>query len=223
MKFLRFRELHARRLCPEKRDVSAPGAVRQQNIIDTKFTAIAMRLSNALALLTLACLFASAPAAAEDAPLDLSLTPGMRVRVLAPDISPSKVVGTISRVDNRSVTIDVPGRSEPVSVLREKIARLDVSEGPRSRGVDAAIGGVIGAGIGAGGCAAGNGGGGQGHIVSTGAVAGFCALLGGGLGALIGAVIPPGEHWRAISATRYRVTIAPRLDHGLDLAIAWNF
>ena len=109
MKCLRFRELHARRLCPEKRDVSAPGAVRQQNIIDTKFTAIAMRLSSALALLTLACLFASAPAAGEDAPLDLSLTPGMRVRVLAPDISPSKVVGTISRVDNRSVTIDVPG------------------------------------------------------------------------------------------------------------------
>lgn len=220
MKFLRFRKLHARRLCPEKRDVSAPGAVRQQTIIDS--TAIAMRLSNALALLTLAYLFASARAAGEDAPLDLSLTPGMRVRVLAPDISPSKVVGTISRVDNRSVTIDVPGRSEPVSVLREKIARLDVSEGPRSRGVDAAIGGVVGAGIGAGGCAAGNGGG-QGHIVSTGAVAGFCALLGGGLGALIGAVIPPGEHWRAISATRYRVTFAPRLDHGADLAVAWKF
>jgi hypothetical protein len=29
-----------------------------------------------------------------------------------------------------SVTIDVPGRPEPVSVLRAKIARLDVSEGP---------------------------------------------------------------------------------------------
>ncbi len=222
MKFLRFRELHARRLCPEKRDVSAPGAVRQQNIIDTKFTAIAMRLSNALALLTLACLFASAPAAGEDAPLDLSLTPGMRVRVLAPDISPSKVVGTISRVDNRSVTIDVPGRSEPVSVLREKIARLDVSDGPRSRGVDAAIGAGIGAAVGAAGCAAGNGSG-QGHIVSTGAVAGFCALLGGGLGALIGAVIPPGERWKEISATRYRISFAPRLDHGADLAVAWKF
>ncbi len=39
---------------------------------------IAMSLSNALALLTLACLFASVSAAGEDAPLDLSLTPGMR-------------------------------------------------------------------------------------------------------------------------------------------------
>ena len=222
MKCLRFRELHARRLCPEKRDVSAPGAVRQQNIIDTKFTAIAMRLSSALALLTLACLFASAPAAGEDAPLDLSLTPGMRVRILAPEVSPHKVIGTVQRVSEDSVTLDVPGRNEPVSVLREKIARLDVSDGPRSRGVDSAIGAGIGAAVGAAGCAAGNGGG-QGKIVSTGAVAGFCALLGGGLGALIGAVIPPGERWKEISATRYRISFAPRLDHGADLAVAWKF
>jgi hypothetical protein len=58
--------------------------------------------------------------------------------------------------------------------------------------------------------------------VSTGAFAGACALLGGGLGALIGAVIPPGEHWREISATRYRFRFAPRLDHGADLAVAWQ-
>lgn len=180
-------------------------------------------VSLCVALVVLSFASASVFAADEDVPLLQSLTPGMRVRILAPEVSAHKVIGTVQRVSEDSVTLDVPGRNEPVSVLREKIARLDVSEGPRSRGVDAAIGAVIGAGIGAGGCAAGNGGGGQGHIVSTGAVAGFCALLGGGLGALIGAVIPPGEHWRAISATRYRVTIAPRLDHGLDLAIAWNF
>jgi hypothetical protein len=155
-------------------------------------------------------------------PLLQSLTPGMRVRILAPEVSPHKVIGTVQRVSEDSVTLDVPGRNELVSVLREKIARLDVSEGPRSRGVDVAIGGVIGAGIGAGGCAAGNGSG-QGHIVSTGAVAGVCALLGGGLGALIGAVIPPGERWKEISATRYRISFAPRLDHGLDLAVVWKY
>jgi hypothetical protein len=33
MRFLRRRELHARRPCPEKRNVSAPGTVLQQNII----------------------------------------------------------------------------------------------------------------------------------------------------------------------------------------------
>lgn len=185
-----------------------------------KFPSANVSLCVALVMLSFAS--ASVFAADEDVALLQSLTPGMRVRILAPEVSAHKVIGTVQRVSEDSVTLEVPGRNEPVSVLREKIARLDVSEGPRSRGVDAAIGGVIGAGIGAGGCAAGNGSG-QGHIVSTGAVAGVCALLGGGLGALIGAVIPPGEHWREISAARYRVTFAPRLDHGADLAVAWKF
>jgi len=174
--------------------------------------------------LVLLIAFWSAIAADGDAPLQQSLTPGMRVRILAPEVSPHKVIGTVQRVSEDSVTLDVPGRNEPISVLREKIARLDVSEGPHSRGVDSAIGAGIGAAVGAAGCAAGNGGG-QNDVVriSTGAVAAFCALLGGGLGALIGAVVPPGERWKEITATRYRFRFAPRLDHGADLAVAWQF
>jgi len=169
--------------------------------------------------LVLLVVFTSAIAADGDAPLQQSLTPGMRVRILAPGAAPNKVIGTVEKVSDDFVTLNVPGRTEPVSILREKIARLDVSDGPRSRGVDSA---GIGAAVGAAGCAAGNGSG-SGHIVSTGAVAGICALFGGGLGALIGALIPPGEHWKEVSATRYRVTFAPRLDHGADLAVAWKF
>jgi hypothetical protein len=174
----------------------------------------------ALVLLSLAC--TSASAADEDVPLLQSLAPGMRVRILAPNLSPSKVIGTIKEIGADTVTVDVPGRNEPVSILREKIARLDMSQGPRSRGVDATIGALIGAAVGAAGCALSNGSG-QGHIVSTGAVAGFCALVGGGFGALVGVAIPPGEHWKEISASRYRVSFAPRLDHGADLAVAWKF
>jgi hypothetical protein len=174
----------------------------------------------ALVMLSLGC--ASVFAADGDVPLPQSLTPGMRVRILAPELSPSKLIGTVHQVSDNSVSLDVPGRNEPVSILREKIARLDVSDGPRSRGVDSAIGAGIGAAIGAAGCALGNGSG-QGHIVGTGAVAGVCAVFGAGLGALIGAVIPPGEHWKAIAATRYRFSFAPRLDHGADLAVAWKF
>jgi hypothetical protein len=185
---------------------------------NTPSTNISLYLATAIVSLASISVFA----ADADVPQQQSLTPGMRVRILAPGLSPSKLIGTVDQVSDNAVTLNVPGRNEPVSVLREKIARLDVSEGPRSRGVDAAIGGVIGAGIGAAGCAAGNGSG-QGHIVSTGAVAGVCALLGGGLGALIGALIPPGEHWKEISASRYRVSFAPRLDHGADLAVAWKF
>jgi hypothetical protein len=172
--------------------------------------------------LVLLVAFTSAIAADGDVPLPQTLTTGMRVRILAPEVVPGKMIGTVTRVSDDAVTLNIPGRSEPVSILREKIARLDVSDGPRSRGVDSAIGAGIGAAVGAAGCAAGNGGG-QGHIVSTGAVAGFCALLGGGLGALIGALIPPGEHWKEISAARYRISFAPRLDHGAELAVAWKF
>lgn len=173
----------------------------------------------ALAMLSL--VFISASAADGDT-LQQSLTPGVCVRILAPEVSPSKLIGTVHQVSDNSVSLDVPGRNEPVSILREKIARLDVSDGLRSRGVDAAIGAGIGAGIGAAGCAAGSGSG-SGHIVSTGAVAGICAFFGGGLGALIGAVIPPGERWKEISATRYPFSFMPRLDHGADLAVAWKF
>jgi len=179
-----------------------------------------INLWGALVMLSLAS--ASASAAEGDASLQQSLTPGMRVRILAPDVSRSKVIGTVEQVTDDSVTLDVPGRNEPVSVLREKIVRLDVSDGPRSRGVDSAIGAAIGAGIGAAGGALTNGSG-RGHIVSGGEVAAVCALFGAGLGALIGAAIPPGEHWKELSATRYRVSFAPRLDHGLDLAVAWQF
>lgn len=176
-------------------------------------------MCGALVMLSLA--FASASAADGDVPPQ-SLTPGMRVRILVPGDSPSKVIGTIDQVSDDAVTLDVPGHNEPVSILREKIARLDVSEGPRSRGVDATIGALIGAAIAAAGCAHANSSG-QGHIVSTGEVAGVCALFGSGIGALIGVAIPPGEHWKEISTTRYRVSFAPRLDHGLDMVVAWKF
>jgi hypothetical protein len=59
--------------------------------------------------------------------------------------------------------------------------------------------------------------------VSTGEVAGVCALFGSGIGAVIGVAIPPGEHWQEVSAARYRVSFAPRLDHGAKLAVAWKF
>jgi hypothetical protein len=175
--------------------------------------------------LVLLVAFTSAIAADVDTPLQQSLTPGMRVRILAPGVAPNKVIGTVEKVSDDAVTLNIPGRSEPVSILREKIARLDVSEGPRSRGVDAAIGAGIGAGVGAivGAVADSNQKKNQVVNISDGAVAGAGALFGALVGAVIGAAVPPGERWKEIAATRYRVSFAPRLDHGADLAVAWKF
>jgi hypothetical protein len=175
-----------------------------------------------LALAMLFCAFTSASAADTDAALQQSLALGMRIRILAPDLSPSKIIGTVRQVSENSVTLEVLGHDEPVSISREKIARLEVSNGPRSRGVDAAIGAGIGVGIGAAGCALTHGSD-SGHIVSRGAVTGACSLLGGGLGALIGMAISPGEQWRTVSQASYRLSFAPRVDHGFDFAVAWKF
>jgi hypothetical protein len=59
--------------------------------------------------------------------------------------------------------------------------------------------------------------------VSGDAVAGACVLFGALIGTVIGAAIPPGERWNEMPATRYRVGFAPRLDHGLNLAVALQF
>lgn len=165
---------------------------------------------------------ASAAAAAEDSTLQQPVTPGVRIRIQAPEAFPGKLVGTVNAVSTESLSIDVPGRSEPVSVLREKIAHLDVSNGPRSRGIDAAIGAGIGAAVGAAGGALASSNQ-RGHIVSSGEVAAVCAVLGVGVGALIGAAIPPGERWTPVAPNRYRVSFVPTLDHGLDLAVALKF
>jgi hypothetical protein len=180
-------------------------------------------VSSCLLPVVLATAVTSASAAGEDAPLQLSLTPGTRVRIQAPGAFPGKIVGTINAMSADSLTIEVPGRGEPQSVLREKITRLDVSEGPRSRGVDAAIGAGIGVVVGAAGGAGASSGNHGSQIVSGGAVVGVFAVIGAGVGALIGAAIPPGEHWKPIAPNRYQISFAPTLDHGLDLAVAWRF
>jgi hypothetical protein len=192
------------------------------NLRESHLHGITVSSCIALAMLTLAC--APAPAAGEGAPPQDSLTPGMRVRIQVQDGSPREIIGTVKSLDVRSVAVEVPGRAEPVSLLREKITRLDVSEGSRSRGIDAAIGAAIGAAVGgAGGALADSGGSHHSHYVGSGEVAAVGALLGAGIGALLGVAIPPGERWKESAAARYRVGFAPQLDHGLKIALALSF
>ncbi len=182
------------------------------------------RCANGTAIALLTCVLLMKSAAAQVASDPQSLVPGLRVRIVAPGAAPGKLVGIIDKVDADSVTIDVSGRHEPVSVPRDKILSLDVSEGPRSRWVDTGIGAGAGAAAGALACVAANDGPRNGVVnISDGVAAGVCGLLGAGLGALIGAVIPPGERWRPMAASGYRISIAPRLDHELGFAVSMAF
>jgi hypothetical protein len=169
---------------------------------------------------TLACVFASAAAAGEDVSTTQALAAGQRVRIVSADISPNQVVGTIVRVDDKSLTLGVPGRAGPVTVERDRISRLEVSMGLRSRWTDAVIGGLIGGAGLALACSAGTR---KNSIVGSSGVAGTCGAVGLSVGALVGAAIPPGERWSEVAATRYRVGFVPRPDHGAGLMVAWGF
>jgi hypothetical protein len=184
----------------------------------TTVTKAAQQAGGIVVAMTIVSLFAVPTAAVADDAMSPSLAPGTRVRILAPDAFPGKLVGTIKSVNDQSVTLDVPDRAAPVSVLREKIVRMDVSAGLRSRGVDALIGCGIGAVVG---LAIGSTQ--HGAYTSKGTVDAVGVVVGSGIGALIGVATPQPERWIPTAAFRSRVTLAPRIDHGVGLTVAVGF
>ena len=159
---------------------------------------------------------------AQDAPAPASLAPGMRVRLVAPDVLAGKIVGTLQLMDEESVTVKIDGRSEPLSVRRDKIERLDVSAGRRSRWFYAGIGAAVGALGGA--IAGGNNKSTLFHSdYTTNEAATQGGVVGAAVGAVIGALIPPGERWTRAEGSSYRISFAPRLEHGVGLSFAVGF
>lgn len=168
----------------------------------------------ALAVLCL-CSFCAVPhAAGEEARLPL-LAPGMRVRIFAPGSVDKALVGTIATLDDRSISLAVQGSAERLTVPRERITRLDLSAGPRSRLPGALIGAAVG---GAAGALAGS----QSSSYRDASQAGG-ALVGVLIGALVGALIPPGEHWNEVPVSGYRVTLGPSRDPGVGLTLSLAF
>lgn len=150
-----------------------------------------------------------------------SLPPGTRVRVLAPDAFNGKLIGTVTNMTPDTVTLEVPDRAAPVSVERAKITQMEASKGLHSRWFYALIGAGIGAAAGA---LIGSGSSAHpGDYMTRDSVMGQDALLGLGLGALIGAAIPPSEHWESIGGIHARVSVVPRIDHGIGLTVAAAF
>jgi hypothetical protein len=150
-----------------------------------------------------------------------SLPPGTRVRVLAPDAFKGKLIGTVTSMTDDTVTLEVPDRGAPVSVVRAKITQMEVSSGLHSRWFYALIGAGSGAAAGA---LVGSGSAAHpGNYMTRDGVMGQDALLGLGLGALIGAVIPPSEHWKSMGVFHARISVVPRIDRGVGLTVAAAF
>jgi hypothetical protein len=147
-----------------------------------------------------------------------ALPPGTRVRVLAPDAFKGKLIGTVTSMTGDTVTLEVPDRAAPVPVVRAKITQMEVSTGRHSRWFYALIGAGIGAAAGALYGSAQH----SGYAPHDAAVDGG-GFLGMGLGALIGAVIPPGEQWESVAAFHTRISVVPRIDRGVGLTVAVAF
>ncbi len=158
-----------------------------------------------------------------------SLSPGSRVRLLASGMSPRPLIGTILRGDETTVEIQGAEQKDPVVVRRDAITRLEVSLGRRSRGRGAGIGALVGFGIGVIPALMPE------HKEECGPNAGlFCGLviitrtqvglvfggIGAGVGALIGAAVPPGEKWKAVSSG-LRVSVGGARTR--DLGVSWSF
>ena len=135
------------------------------------------------------CVLLNSPSLAEDTP---TLSPGMRLRVTAPDQFRQAFVGTF--VADEPNALVVQAGAERIAVRREAIQRLEVSERGSSKGKGALIGAAVGTGAVLAmllSVLSSDFGGGN---AEAGRIAAWFAV-GGGLGAAIGAGIAPGERW----------------------------
>jgi len=164
-----------------------------------------------------------ATGAAQEMP---SLREGARVRLLARDLYPEPLIGTVVEIDDETLSLRLGDRETPALVPREAITRLEVSAGRKSRGRGALFGAVIGGLVGAIALAAtpepscgpnpwsciG---------VSKGEAAPAVIGLGAGVGALVGLAITPGEKWTVVPSARVAISPAHRRHVQVSLTVAF--
>ena len=145
--------------------------------------------------LGLAILAAGCPAAAEEAK---AFVPGSRVRVTTAE---NRSVGRLVALQGDKIVLE-RAKGQTLEIRRADVLGLEVSQGPGRKLRGAAIGLLVGLGA----AAAIGVAGGQ-DCVSSGSlcfgpaeVAGMTGILTVPAGALLGALIAPGEKWRPVGA-----------------------
>ena len=152
----------------------------------------------------------------------LTLTPGARVRISAPDLlGPEALIGNVLALRGDTLVVhkaDASGAGLRLPLAR--VERLEVSRGGRSRGTTAAIGFLVGAAVGGLYGAAGHPGLAHTDIPEEGETAiyaGVAGLFGAAIGAALG-----GERWEHVPLSR-RVSIAPHWPGGLAISARLAF
>ncbi len=163
---------------------------------------------------------AAAVALADDT---VQLTSGTRVRVTVPT-GGGRLVGTVLALDDKNLTLQIPGKTDTTVLRREDITTVDVYAGRRSRGRGALNGAAFGAVMGAlMGLAAGSDDPGTFIRLSAGGKALIAATLLAPIGALVGAAAPPPERWKELPKDRIRLSFVPVIGRGAAVSLAFVF
>jgi hypothetical protein len=172
----------------------------------------------------LAAILASATSSRIAAQEIVRLEPGQRVRVTAPTISSTQIVGAFAHMAADTLVVETDGRAWHFP--RASLTRVDVNRGQKSNaGRGALFGFLIGAGIGA--VALGS----SSLCAETLEVpAGRCALIGAGgggvggllLGTIAGALIKT-DRWQEVPVDRLRVSLIPPGPGRFALAMSVSF
>ncbi|MFN8178225.1 MAG: hypothetical protein U0167_09860 [bacterium] len=166
-------------------------------------------------LLVLLCALFNSPSLAEDTP---TLRPGMRLRVTAPDQFSQPIVGTFVAEEPNALVVQAG--AERIAVRRTAIQRLELSERRSAKKTGALVGAGVGTGLVIGmlvsvcnsdfGC----------ENPEADRIAAWFAV-GGGLGAVIGAGLAPGERW--VELRRPSLGDRPGTVSGLRFAVSVGF
>ena len=158
---------------------------------------------------------------------DTSVAPGDTVRVTAPSMDMDDSVGTVAALETDRLTVQVEERADALSVPLADVTKLKVRRGQKS---NAGKGALIGLGVGA---AAGvitallscadsqcdwdNAGDDVTGYTAVVLGAGG-ALLGAGIGAIIGSSIKT-DRWESVPLDNIRVSLTPSTPLGLGVAV----
>jgi hypothetical protein len=131
--------------------------------------------------------------------------------------------GTIVSVDAAGLVVTLDARKETVRIPKEAVARLDVRRGSGSRGTHALIGAAVGLGL-TGALVGFAGANCQAYDCGRGVAVGgvFYGAVLGLSGALVGAILPPGDRWEEVPRGKVFLSLGPA-GHGLGLRASLRF
>ena len=165
--------------------------------------------------------------------------PGPRVRLTAPTVSGKRLIGTLVRLDEATLTLQQEGAKATLIVPRGSITRIELSRHRGRRGKGAGIGALVG--IGAAvvlGVAAGENCDfpaarpenldlverlDRSFCFGKGEIALAAALVTVPLGTLLGYAAAPGERWVVTSPDRFRMSVAPVRGGGVGASLSFRF